>query len=205
MYWYKDFCEEQGAKSAEATKRSSRFGYAMKLQTITALIFIAFLSACKPDSKETGEKLTYFDLKGYFKTDSAKLAKANKLVLKTVVHNKITETKRVHIDNWGNELRLFSSSDINKPAWKDSYAMQNTTNTLIYTAQDSTLETKRIIINKDGDKVKWILIFNHTKNLLYETKEKLTYIPDSMYRIEKTQKVRLLGLNRYDIKGMLNQ
>jgi hypothetical protein len=178
------------------------------LQTViiaAGMLFAGLLPACKPDIKETGDADTYFDLKGYFQTEAAKLTAHNNPVFKTAVHNKNTESKKVTIDNWERELNLFISSDINKPAWKDSYSVQNTANTLIYIAQDSTLETKRIIIKKDGDKVKWILIFNHTKNRLYETKEKLTYIPDSMYRIEKSQKVRLLGLNRYEIKGLLGQ
>jgi len=166
------------------------------------ILFTAILPACKPDVKETGGTLSYFDLQGYFQANSAQLAKLNKPVLKTVVHNGITESKKVHIDSWDRELSLFSEADINKPAWKDSYWIQNTANTLIYKAKYPELETREIIINKVKDKIKSILIIGYTKNLLYETKEKLTYFPDSMYRIEKFQHVKLLGVNRYDIKGV---
>jgi len=169
--------------------------------TVNFLAVIS-LSACKHDKEVS--TLKFFDLKGYFKADSIKLTKLNRQVFKTVIHNKNSETKSVHIDNWGNELRLFGESDINKPAWKDSYLVENTANTLVYKAKYPELETREITINKVGDKVKRILIINHTRNLLYETREKLTYVPDSMYRIEKTQQVRLLGINRYDIRGVLN-
>jgi len=172
---------------------------------VACTIFIALLSACKPAIKETGAHLSYFGLKGFFKTTAAKLTRHNKPVLKTAVHNGISQSKTVAINNWEMELSLFSASDINKPAWKDSYAVQNTGNTVFYKTQDPDLETKEITINRDGNKIKWILIINHTKNLLYETKEKLTYVPDSMYRIEKWQHVRLLGTNRYDIKGVIIQ
>ncbi len=171
---------------------------------VAGIIFTWLLPSCKPDIKETGATISYFDLKGYIKTTSAQLTLLNRSVFKTMVHNGITESKKVHIDNWDRELSLFSGSDINKPAWKDSYQVKTTANTIFYKAKYPELETKEITINKDGNKIKWILIINHTKNLLYETKEKLTLVPDSMYRIEKTQRVRLLGINTYDIKGVLN-
>ena len=163
-----------------------------------------FLAACKLGIKEDGVTAKYFDLKAYFKADSARLSKVNKPILKTVTHNGITESKQVKIDNWARELSLFSQSDINKPAWRDSYTIQTTPTMVIYTATDPDLKTREIIINKSGDKVKWILIYNYTKNILYYTREKLSYIPDSIYKIEKTQHVRLLGLNKYVITGKLN-
>jgi len=166
------------------------------------IALIMLLQACKPDIKETGSAVKYFDLKGYFYADSARLTRLNKPVFKTVIHNGVAESKKVHIANWGNEFSLFIGSDINKPAWKDSYWVQQTGNMLIYKAKYPELQTTRIIINKADNKVKWILIFNHTKNILYETKEKLSYFPDSMYRIEKLQHVRLMGSNRYDVKGL---
>jgi len=175
-----------------------------RLAFVAGIIFTGLVVSCKPDIKETGAAISYFDLKGFIKTTAAQLTRLNRPVLKTMVHNGFSESKKVHIDNWERELSLFSGSDINKPAWKDSYDVHTTANAIFYKAKFPELETKEITINKNGDKVKWILIINHTKNLLYETKEKLTLVPDSMYRIEKTQHVRLLGTNTYDIKGVLN-
>lgn len=207
MYWCNNIyhCGEQAGQGKDATKQSRRQTKAIYPAVIlAALLFILFLPACKPDIKETGAGLTYFDLKGYIKNNAAQLNRLNRPVVKTMVHNGVTESKKVNIDNWDRELGLFSGSDINKPAWKDSYLVQNTANMIYYKAKYPELDTREITVNKDGNKVKWIIIINHTKNLLYETKEKLTYVPDSMYRIEKTQQVRLLGMNRYDIKGVIN-
>ena len=165
---------------------------------------ILLLPACKPEIKEKGVTAKYFDLKAYFKADSARLSRLNKPVRKTVTHNGVTETKEIKIDNWARELSSFSESDINKPAWRDSYTVQTTPAMVIYTATDDDLKTREIIVNKTGDKVKYIVIYNYTKNILYYTNEKLTYWPDSLYKIEKTQHVRLLGLNKYVITGSLN-
>jgi hypothetical protein len=173
---------------------------------LTAVIFfISVLTSCKQEAKETHETLTYFDLKGFFDRDSARLAQLNKPVLKTVQHNGETETKTVHIANWGLELSLFKQSDINRPAWKNSYKVQADSNFIIYIAKDPELRTKKILIRKVNGKIKWILIFNQNKNILYRTAEKLSYFPDSLYLIEKSQSVRFLGTNKYRIKGLFNQ
>ncbi|RZA01359.1 MAG: hypothetical protein EOP47_11020 [Sphingobacteriaceae bacterium] len=165
---------------------------------------ILLLPACKPAIKDDGVTAKYFDLKAYFKADAARLSRIKKTTLKTVTHNGATETKEVKIDNWERELSLFSEANINKPAWRDSYKIQTTPTIVIYTAKDDDLKTREIIVNKTADKVKYIVIYNYTKNILYYTKEKLTYWPDSLYKIEKTQQVRLLGLNKYVITGKLN-
>ncbi len=47
------------------------------------------------------------------------------------------------------------------------------------------------------------MIYNDSKNMLYESQEWLSYFPDSLYQIDKKQTVRLLGTNTYKIKGAL--
>ncbi len=167
------------------------------------LMMLSVFTSCKPDLKENGAALKYFDLKGYFSHDTAHLNKQKLWVNKTVAHNGITETKKVRIDNWGREFDLFFGSDINKPAWKNSYTVTANDEFLIYKTKDPTLNTQEIIIRLDKQQVKWMLIFNRTYNHLYQTAEKLTYYPDSLYQIEKLQKVRFLGSNSYTIKGTL--
>jgi hypothetical protein len=185
MYWYKS------KKAYQALAIS--------------ICLMSGLQACKPDIKETGAKLKYFDLKGYFERDSARLTKLNKPVLKTAIHNGIPETKKVFITNWGTELSLFKASDINRPAWKNSYKVEAGSNIMIYQAKYPELKTREIMIKLVDGKVKWIVIFNYTKNILYNNVEKLSYFPDSLYWIEKKQTVKLLGTNKYQVKGLFNQ
>ncbi len=184
MYWYNP-----------ANKRFTFF--------ITGFILLLGIAACKRDSGASADTMKFFDIKGFFRADSLRLTKLNPLVDKTVTHNKVAETQKVHVANWGNELSLFTASDINKPAWKGSYSITTENDLLIYRAKDSLLKTQEVIIKKDGDRVKWILIYNHTKNILYETAEKLSYFPDSLYLIQKSQQVRLLGKDTYRISGTL--
>lgn len=168
-------------------------------------MFTLCLPACKPDVRETGAALKYFDIRGFFAKDTALLKRLNKPVFKTVSHNGASESKTVHIADWGQELNFFMASDINKPAWKNSYSVIDNDNFLIYKALDPELQMREMVVKKDKGKIKWILIFNHTKNILYQTSEKLSYYPDSLYLIEKSQHVKLMGTNFYKIEGVIGK
>jgi len=178
------------------------FWYRKKALIVAVSLALAGLVySCQPELKNGG-KATYLDIKGYFNQQAAQLQKHNRPVLKTAMHNNEGETKQVTIANWQHELSLFVASDINKPAWRKSYIIIKTGDTVIYRTNDPDLETRDITIVQSGKTVKCITINNHTKNLLYETSEKLTWVPDTVYHIEKWQKVRFLGENHYDIKGL---
>lgn len=166
------------------------------------LLLVTGITACRPEIK----KANFFDLAGYFTNEAARLKANNRPVFKTVEHNGVSESKKLTIRDWDAELSLFKNSDINKPAWSSSYEIHRDSGLTIYVAKSSDLRTQRLMIKQDNRKVKWILIYNHTpKNPLYDSFEKLTYVPDSLYMIEKRQSVRVLGINRYRIKGLFNQ
>jgi hypothetical protein len=171
-------------------------------KVFSILLCISGLAACRPDVHVNASSKRYFDLKAFINADSVKLVKANASVIKTVTHNNSSpQTKRIIIKNWGQELGLLAASDINKPAWRDSYRITKKGDSVIYTALLSQLFTRRISIQSTNGKVLKIEISNATKNLLYKTTEHLTYYPDSLYLIDKQQQVKLMGSNRYLIKG----
>jgi len=186
---------------------------------VCGLYFIAILPACKPAIQQNAS-LKYFDVKGFFEKESARLTKLNPLIVKSVYHNGVTETKKVYIDNWDNEFSLFSESDINRPAWRDNYTTISEGNITIYRAKDPELNnTQQILIKRVNGKVEYILIYNSNhasknttnsktrslKNLLFTNEEELSYFPDSLYQINKIQSIRLLGTNKYQIKGFFDQ
>jgi len=164
---------------------------------------LLFGAACRPDNTKPGGTIKYFDLKGYFTSDTARLNKQHQLVVKTVKHNGVGETQKVKIENWGQELDMFLSADINRPAWKDSYTVQTSDGITSYRAKEPDLKVREILIKRDGEKIKWFFIYTFTKNILYQTSEELSYYPDSMYVIKKDQRVRLMGRNRYTITGVI--
>ena len=165
------------------------------------IVLIACLPACKPQIANNGA----FDLKGYITKDAARLKKLNKPVVKTVVHNGVTETKTVHIDNWEQELGLFISADINKPTWRSNYDVTAEDSLLVYRAKDKDkdLKVRYLLINRTKQKVRWILIYTKVDNALYKTTQKLVYYPDSLYSIEMQQHVKLMGTNVYKVQGVI--
>jgi hypothetical protein len=213
MYWYKTVCKNTLLHLSRERNRTEPWRFKLSAYNRKSLLawlagglfFISALTACAPDQKATTAGLKYFDVKGYFHRDSARLTRLNKPVFKTVYHNGTTQSKKVHIDNWGTELSLFSESDINRPAWKNSYSVIAEGDILIYKAKDPELKTREILIKQLNGKVVYMLIYNKIKNPLYTNEEELTYFPDSLYQINKIQTVRLLGTNKYQIKGFFNQ
>jgi hypothetical protein len=157
-----------------------------------------------PDTKGRGG-LKYFNVKAFFAAETARLQKNNEPVFKTISYNGGTESKTVKIKNWKQELDFFQSSDINKPAWKNSYAVANYADEIIYRAKDPDLKMREMIVKSENHVVKYIFIFNSAKNILYQTTEKLSYFPDSAYIIEKAQRVALLGASVYKVKGVFKR
>jgi hypothetical protein len=152
------------------------------VRLIMACIVLAASTSCRHDARSAAGPKQYFDLKGFFSADSAKLAKLNPVVVKTVMHIGSLETKSVKIANWGEEFGLFKGADINKPALKDAYYVINDNGQLIYRAKDPNQQVLEILVKQIAGNVKWILIYTKTpKNLLYRTTTKLTYYPDSLY------------------------
>ncbi|RYU91128.1 hypothetical protein EWM62_04085 [Mucilaginibacter terrigena] len=169
------------------------------------LLLLGGSYACnKPEIKETGAELKYFDLKGYFGKQDTLLTKQNPEVNKSVAHNGAAENKKVHITSWKKELNLFTESDINKPAWKLSYSVQANDDSIVYKAKFPELKTREIIIRKKAGEITSIAIINNTRNILYNTTEKLIYAPGLYYLIEKMQQVKIMGANGYRIKGVFN-
>ncbi|MBD1384053.1 hypothetical protein IDJ75_02095 [Mucilaginibacter rigui] len=171
------------------------------IYTSVLLLLCGSYACTKPEIKETGARLKYFDLKEYFKNEAARLNKQNPEVDKTVGHNGTAENKKVHIGDWEKELNLFTESDINKPAWKLSYNVQANNDSIVYKAKYPELETREIIIRKKAGQVTEITIVNNTHNILYNTTEKLVYAPNAYYLIEKMQQVKIMGANNYRVKG----
>ncbi|RYE26793.1 MAG: hypothetical protein EOP42_20225 [Sphingobacteriaceae bacterium] len=179
----------------------NKFGITNSLLLFGGIYVGLNLASCKPDIRQN--ETSYFNLNTYFNNEAKRLTKANFEVLKTVSRNGETETKNLKIENWPQELSLFSESDINKPSWKNSYKTTVSGNITIYKASEPNLKTQEIIVKKANDRIIYLMIFNVVNNKLFQTKEKLTYYPDSLYIIRRKQHVRFLGTNDYLIEGKL--
>jgi hypothetical protein len=164
-------------------------------------LFLLILSACSAPPEKAAD--TYEDIRGFFEAEAIRLSKADPTVKKTVARNDATETRSVSNIDWKTELSLFAESDINKPAWQDSYKVTVSDTSITYVATDTTLKTREIQISKGPDgNIRRVSIQNNTHNMLYASVEYLVYIPDSLYQIRKEQTVVLVGSNTYLVKAI---
>ncbi|MFA6946689.1 MAG: hypothetical protein WC220_12390 [Pedobacter sp.] len=173
------------------------------MRGVTIILFLIFISSCT-NLEEKPEKAKYLDIKGFFEAEIERLSHQKALVNKSVRQNEVYEVKTGLTVDWNNELSLFIASDINKPAWRDSYTIRENDNSVSYLAIDTSLRTRSVLIKKghNGRPV-YFRIKNITLNNLYESSEELTYVPDSVYSIDKNQKVRFMGKNSYQIRGIV--
>lgn len=165
------------------------------------LALVCFMFVSCQEAEQVG-KSRFQDIKEYFSEEVNRLEKQKTTVNKTVRKNGISETQENISPVWATELSLFSESDINKPAWRESYSVHKNSTIISYTALDNKLRTRtiRIKTNKMGKLIE-LAVVNRTKNYLYTSSEQLLYIPDSLYSIIKMQNVILLGKNSYEIIG----
>lgn len=174
----------------------------LRVCAVALFSILLFLGSCSGNKdKNTSQALSYFDVKGYFEKEAVRLTALNPWISKEIDKNTSVEAKKIKINDWTKEFNLFIESDINKPSWISSYSVKQNQDTTIYAALYPDLRTREIKIVKDGDQLHFISIENEAVNKLYTSKETLTYSPDSVYQIVKSQEVMVIGRNDYKITG----
>jgi len=166
------------------------------------LVLTALLTACAaPEKENTGTKAVYFDLKGYFSKEAAALNARHPFVNKRVVVNSKAEDKQVKISDWQKEFSVFIDADINKAAWEGEFSSKATAQGITYTSNSDKVPVKQVQVLKASGAVRGIVITIHNSNYLYSSSDTLSYYPDSLYEIRKSQEIKLLSPKRYEITG----
>ncbi|RZK44239.1 MAG: hypothetical protein EOO90_00830 [Pedobacter sp.] len=171
------------------------------MRRILLAIAILFFFSCSPKEPGIVESENLFDLKGFFEKEAARLEKLNLTVNKTVSIDGVEENKKIKIQDFAKELNSFISSDINKASWRGAFNINKTENLLQYTTTNEKIPVKELIIQFENEEVKSIRIINEVKNILYHSSDTLTYFPDSLYEIRKTQKIKLIKEKNFRITG----
>lgn len=172
----------------------------MRKQLLLSGVLLIFFG-CNPTEKNQKNTLNYFDLAGYFAKEGARLNKSNPLLTKTVEVNGDAETKKLRITDWTKELAVFSAADINRNAWKGLFNAKPTDQEEIYVSESEKIPVKEVLVIKKNGQVHGIRILIGYSNVLYTSADTLSYYPDSLYQINKKQKIRLLSEKNYNITG----
>jgi hypothetical protein len=172
----------------------------MKKTLFVSGILLIFYG-CNPAVKNQQRTLNYFDLKGYFNKEALRLTKNNPEFTKTVTVNDSSETKKIRISDWSKELSIFSDADINRNAWKGLFKTNLTVGQDTYTSDDEKIPVKEISITRKNHEIQSIRIVMKSSNSLYSSADTLSYYPDSLYDIKKSQQIKLLSEKKYRITG----
>jgi len=170
-------------------------------KSIVAGCFLLFFLSCGHTEQQQVHPQQYFDLKGYFQKEAARLNKTKPLVFKTVSVNDSSESKKIRIADWNKELANFSDADINKTAWLGMFKVEKNDQQEIYSSNDDKILVKKLQISRNNNKITSIRILLNTSNYLYHSTDTLAYFPDSLYEIRKTQQIKLLSVKKYRVKG----
>jgi hypothetical protein len=171
-----------------------------------AYLFVVLMlqTACSvaPLSENAADSYRYFDLVAYCKQQATAIS--GKTVRKTVVLKGERETKQVVIDGQ-QELSVFSASDLNKPAWRDSYTIDTTfvgdTLQVSYKALSDKLRTQLLRVQcLPPQVVVRISAENRVSNPLYTLTEQLEYMPEKGYIIKSQQKILGIAPSFFDIR-----
>lgn len=174
------------------------------VKKLCILVFALALFSCREQQSDNANtSLPYFDIKGYFNSESIRLQKQNPAVNKTVSVNGTGESQTVTINDWQKELAIFANADINKNSWKGSFTTDKIADSTVFTSDNRKIPVKKVTIVRDNSNVKKVEIIIDNKNILFQSHDTLTYFPDSLYQIKKLQKIRLLKQKRYSITGKL--
>jgi hypothetical protein len=162
---------------------------------------LLFLYGCTPSVKEQKGSFTYFDLKGFFEKESARLNKSNPVITKTVMVNGSTETKKIRIADWQKEFAMFSDVDINRSAWAGLFSTDKDSKRELYTSNNKKVPVKEVLILKRDNKLYGLQVLVKNTNMLYSSADTLSYYPDSLYQVKKKQHIKLLSEKNYRIIG----
>lgn len=173
------------------------------------LLVCALLSACNPEIKE-GKINRYFDLKGLIETQIKTLNTQKPFVQKTIVMSEKSESQLVKSIDWAKELELFIQTDLNKPAFIQSYQVDSSSKSVIYKLKDAEkLSIKYLTISKIGENGISIEALVSNENYLYQNEKHLKLFLKnnevSDYQIEGFQKIVFGDRKTFKINGVIKR
>lgn len=169
-----------------------------------ALASAAFFHACNSQSeRKQAEDQQYVNLPEYFNNEISRLNGLKPTILKTVVKDSISESKKVRVTDWERELSSFTNIDLNKPAYQGLFEKDSSDHRATYISNDPQIDIQQVTVDYEPDGTPFsFLIKRKVDNTLYETSEILSYNKKEGYSIEKKQHILLLGDKFYFIKGV---
>jgi hypothetical protein len=135
--------------------------------------------------------MAYFSLKGFIDEQLKLIQFSEESYLKVVKVNDRFEIKKIKSIDLTEDLKGFLSYDINKKAWKNSFAKDSDAinQTVQYTALEDYIPVKKCVINYNGKSIKKIRLFIRVENNLFTSIKIIDLFPSNTYSYYHTQQV----------------
>lgn len=144
---------------------------------VTSLYFLLILSSCQTPAETSTEPNAYYDVKGFVQSQIHLLSQQKPTIEKTMVVGQDEEKRTTKAVDWKKELELFLQADINKPAFRQSYATERpdslTYTYKIQTEEDLPVRFLKVVLDKNSGKPALIEAKISSKNKLYESEKNL--------------------------------
>lgn len=135
------------------------------------------LSACQTPTAKNDEPAVYYDVKGFIQNQIQLLNQQRPTVEKTMVVGRDEEKRSTKEVDWKKELELFVQADINKPAYRQSYAIARpdslTYEYTIKTQEDLPVRYLKVVLDKPDGQPTLIEAKILAQNKLYESEKNL--------------------------------
>lgn len=164
---------------------------------VVGCYFLLALVSCQTPAETSTEPNAYYDVKGFVQNQIQLLSQQQPTIEKTMVVGQEEEKRTTKSVDWKKELELFLQADINKPAFRLSYATQRpdslTYEYTLQTEEDLPVRFLKVVLDKTSGKPALIEAEISSKNKLYESEKYLSM------RCEEKAGVWRIG--SYQIKG----
>ncbi len=173
------------------------------------LILISLLMSCNSDTKT--EKINrYYDLKGLIAKQTERLLTEKPLVIKTITMSDTSETQSTQAIDWTKEFEFFNQTDLNKPAYINSYQVDSSAMGVKYTLKENEkLSVKYLSISRVGEEGVAVEALVSNDNYLYETERhlKLSLNANQVtdYQIDGFQKIVFGDKKPFKINGKVER
>jgi len=155
------------------------------------------LTSCQNPAETTTEPNVYYDVEGFVQSQIQLLSQQQPTIEKTMVVGQDEEKRTTKAVDWKKEFELFLQADINKPAFRQSYATQRpdslTYAYTIRTGEDLPVQFLKVILDKNSGKPALIEAKISSKNKLYESEKNLS--------MRSEAKAGVWRVASYQIKG----
>jgi hypothetical protein len=163
------------------------------------IILILIIAGCT-QTNTVQEQTELFSISAFINREIDSLLIYNPMIVKEISLNKNETVDTILTTNysksdWQNELTIFSSLDVNKPALIDNYILLDSSdrnyNIQVIRALKQNLKTRSTWVyrNKTTERIDKIEIEFLDDNMIYQSAKHLVYYPGKGYSIHTTQDV----------------